>query len=139
MAERELTKFVLVLTSNPRQVTKVEHFLEKVGRHLHLDDVRYNRLLVAATEAVNNSIIHGNQRDARKKVVVTCEVNHAALIVRVHDEGRGVDTTKLPNPLAEENLLRENGRGVFLMQSMMDTVEFDKTPDGAEVIMKMGL
>ena len=139
MSDKEIVKFVLAITSNPKNVLKVESFLEHVNEHLQLDEVKFNKLLVATTEAVNNSIIHGNKRDPRKKVILTCEVNHAVLIIRVHDEGPGVDTKNLPNPLAEENLLRENGRGVFLMRSMMDSVEFDKTPDGAEVIMTMEL
>ena len=139
MPDNEIVKFVLVLNSNPKQVTRVEEFLEKVNHRLRLDEIRYNRLLVATTEAVNNSIIHGNKRDPRKKVVLTCEVNHASLIVHVHDEGMGVDISKLPDPLAEENLLRENGRGVFLMRSLMDNVNFNVTPDGSEVVMTMTL
>lgn len=139
MPKKEFLKFVLVLTSNPTQITRVEKFLERVNHRLHLDDVKFNKLFVATTEAVNNSIVHGNKRDPKKKVVLTCEVNNSNLIVRVHDDGTGVDTARLPNPLDEKNLLRENGRGVFLMHSLMDSVEFGVTPDGAEVIMTMAL
>src|SRR5206468_3396892 len=121
------------------QVGKVEKFLEHINEKLKLDEEHFNKLLVAATEAVNNSIIHGNKRDPRKKVVVTCEVNRALLLLRVEDEGAGVDPSMLPDPLAEENLLRENGRGVFLMRSLMDEVNFEKFPEGAAVVMKMGL
>ena len=139
MQQKEIIKFMLVLTSNPKQVAKVEEFLEKVNHRLRLDESRFNKLLVATTEAVNNGIIHGNKRDPKKKVVVTCELNHASLVVRIHDEGTGVDVGKLPDPLAEENLLRENGRGVFLMRSLMDAVDFSVTPDGGEVVMMMAL
>ena len=139
MPDKKNTVFVLVLESNPKNVVRVEGFLEKLNRQLHLDEAKYNKLLVAITEAVNNSIIHGNLRDPKKKVTLTCEVNHAVLIVRVRDEGQGVDPARLPDPLAEENLMRENGRGVFLMRSMMDKVEFDNSPDGSEVVMTMTL
>ena len=137
--QKQIEKYVLVLNSNPKQVVKVEGFLLKVNEKLRLDEIKYNKLLVATTEAVNNSIIHGNKRDPKKKVVITCELNSRNIVVRVHDEGEGIDVSKLPNPLAKENLLRENGRGIFLMRSLMDTVEFDKTPDGAEVVMMMSL
>ena len=137
--QKQIEKYVLVLNSNPKQVVKVEGFLLKVNEKLRLDEIKYNKLLVATTEAVNNSIIHGNKRDPKKKVVITCELNSRNIVVRVHDEGEGIDVSKLPNPLAKENLLRENGRGIFLMRSLMDTVEFDKTPDGAEVVMVMSL
>ena len=139
MTKEEKLKFTLVLSSKPQEIVRVENFLEEVNRRLRLDDTKYNKLLVATTEAVNNGIIHGNRRDPKKKVILTCEVNHEALLVSVQDEGFGVDLTKLPDPLAEENLLRENGRGVFLMRSLMDSVEFEKIPGGSEVVMRMEL
>jgi serine/threonine-protein kinase RsbW len=131
--------FVLVITSNPKHVGKVEHFLEDVNRRMKLNETQFNKLLVAATEAVNNGIIHGNKRDPHKKVTLRCELDSSTLIVSVEDEGPGVDPDKLPDPLAEENLMRENGRGVFLMRSLMDAVEFKRVPAGSLVIMKMAL
>jgi serine/threonine-protein kinase RsbW len=139
VSEKETVKFILVLSSNPKQVGKVEGFLEKVSKRAKLDEAQFNKLLVAATEAVNNGIIHGNKRDPNKKVTLTCDLDHAVLIIRVQDEGPGVDPQTLPDPLAEENLMRENGRGVFLMRSLMDNVEFEKVPEGSAVIMKMAL
>ena len=135
----ENTKFVLVITSNPKYVGKVEGFLVKVNKRTKLNDVQFNKLLVAATEAVNNGIIHGNKRDPKKKVTLTCEVNNSSLVIRVQDEGPGVDPSTLPDPLTEENLMRENGRGVFLMRSLMDVVEFERIPAGSAVVMKMAL
>ncbi len=132
-------KNILTLTSDPKEVARVEIFLDKINKKIKLDDLHFNKLLVATTEAVNNSIIHGNQRVQEKKVTVICEVNQHVLIIYVEDEGSGVDPEKLPNPLCEENILRENGRGVFLMRSLMDEVEFRRTSKGASVIMKMYL
>ena len=132
-------KFTLELPSDPQEILKVEDFLDEINRQLHLDEVVFNKLLVATTEAVNNGIIHGNKRDPKKKVVLTCEINHASLVVSVQDEGPGVNPDTLPNPLAEENLMRENGRGVFLMRSLMDNVEFEKSDIGSTVTMKMNL
>lgn len=139
MADNGKVKFVLVLASNPRQVVKVEGFLGKINERIHLDETRFNKLLVAATEAVNNGIIHGNKRNPKKKVTLTCELNHAVLLVRVEDEGPGLDPSTLPDPLAEENLMRENGRGVFLMRSLMDDVQFEKLANGSAVTMTMVL
>ncbi len=139
MPKREHKIFSLVLVSAPNEIIKVEEFLEKINESLALGDTRYNKLLVATTEAVNNGIIHGNKRDPRKKVTLTCEVNNSSLTVKVQDEGGGVNPDALPNPLAEENLLRENGRGVFLMRTLMDSVEFERIEGGAKVVMKMDL
>jgi len=135
--EPESVKIILVLTSEPQQITKVEGFLLKLNKQLHLNETAFNKLLVATTEAVNNGIIHGNKRDPKKKVTLTCEYTSASLLVRIDDEGPGVDPASLPDPLAEENLLRENGRGVFLMRSLMDVVDFERTAHGSSVIMTM--
>jgi len=130
-------ELILILPSNPKEIARVDHFLKKVNRQAHLNEDQYNRLLVATTEAVNNSIIHGNKRDPGKNVTVTCRVEGDSIIVRVHDEGPGFDAATLPDPLAEENLLREHGRGVFLMRSLMGKVEFQPHATGSDVVMTM--
>lgn len=137
MADPETMKVSLVLSSEPQQITKVEGFLLKLNKQLHLNEVLFNKLLVATTEAVNNGIIHGNKRDPKKKVTLTCEYTRISLRMRIDDEGPGVNPASLPDPLAEENLLRENGRGVFLMRSLMDAVEFTRTSGRSSVIMTM--
>lgn len=139
MSQHQSATYTLELSSKPNEIVKVEKFLEKVNKSIHLGDTRYNKLLVATTEAVNNGIIHGNKRDPQKKVTLTIEVNSLTLIVRVQDEGPGVDPSTIPDPLAEENLMRENGRGVFLMRSLMDDVAFDQSPGRSRVVMKMNL
>jgi serine/threonine-protein kinase RsbW len=139
MTTNEHFKDVLILQSDPQQVTKVEHYLENISKLLNLDEIQFNKLLVAATEAVNNGIIHGNNRNPKKKVTLTCEYLNDTLIVTVEDEGTGINPAALPDPLSEENLLRENGRGIFLMRSLMDEVGFAHTSHGAAVIMKMNL
>jgi serine/threonine-protein kinase RsbW len=130
-------KKVLALKSDPKEVVKVEIFLEKINKILHLDDLRFNKLLGATTEAVNNSIVHGNKRNPHKTVTVTLEYFNNIISVCVEDEGFGVDPSTLPDPLTEENLMRENGRGVFLMRSLMENVTFGRTSRGSIVIMSM--
>jgi len=132
-------KFVLVMASKPREVKKVEKFIRIVNREAQLDEDRYYKVLVATTEAVNNGIIHGNRRDPKKKVAVTCIVGRAGLVVRVHDEGPGFDASHLPDPLAAENLMHEHGRGVFLIRSLMDNVKFERSKDGSDVVMTIAL
>jgi len=132
-------RFTLILSSKPQEVKKVERFIHGVNRDAHLDEEGYYKLLVATTEAVNNGIIHGNKRDPRKKVAVTCVLGRSILVVRVHDEGRGFDAASLPDPLAKENLLREHGRGVFLIRSLMESVQFEKHKNGSNVVMKISL
>jgi serine/threonine-protein kinase RsbW len=51
----------------------------------------------------------------------------------VNDEGHGFKPEGVKNPLKKENLMRENGRGIFLMRTLMDRVEFEKTRSGYQV------
>ncbi len=137
MKAAKAIKKILSVKSDPKEVVQVEIFLEKINKQLHLDDLRFNKLLVATTEAVNNSIVHGNKRNPQKFVTITLEFFNTTISVSVEDEGPGLDPATLPDPLTEENLLRENGRGVFLMRSLMDKVTFGRTSRGSIVIMSM--
>ncbi|MFI5252892.1 MAG: ATP-binding protein [Bacteroidota bacterium] len=129
--------FELSVPSEINQVAKVEQFLMKIKHFLKMDEEHFYKLLVATTEAVNNSIIHGNRRDPGKLVMLTCSVNSSEIVMYVHDEGPGFDAAHLPDPLADENLMRDHGRGVFLIRSLMDRVIFQHNTNGAEVIMTL--
>jgi serine/threonine-protein kinase RsbW len=97
------------------------------------------RLLVSCTEAVNNAIIHGNKSNPDKNIVVRCIAEKHLLTICVKDEGKGFDSEDLPDPRDEKNLLKESGRGVFLMRSMMDKVRFKRLKSGSVVEMKVKL
>ena len=57
-------------------------------------------------------------------------------MVRILDQGRGFDLAEVPDPLAEENLLKTSGRGIFLMRTFMDEFEVRRSPEGgAELVM----
>ena len=131
--------FQLTLRSIPQQVRRVEGFLQKVGEFAHLDEIQMHKLMVSVTEAANNAIIHGNKLDAGKKVKLTCEVSPRWLVVTVSDQGRGFDLKKIRNPLEEKNLMRESGRGIFLMRTLMDKVEYVAEGGGVQVELWMDL
>jgi len=125
--------FQLTLKSEPRNIGKVEAFLHEVGQAVKLNEIQLHKLMVALTEAVNNAILHGNKSDPDKTVALTCEVKEGGLSIRVRDRGGGFKPESVENPLKEENLLRESGRGIFLMRTLMDKVDFARTPEGMEV------
>lgn len=131
--------FDMECISNPKEIRKVEDFLKRVNRAARLDDGTFYRLFVSSTEAVNNGIIHGNKSDPKKKVCISCKVNSDSITVRVRDQGRGFDPVHLPNPLDEQNLMKESGRGIFLIKSMMDKVNFMITNEGTTIEMVIDL
>ncbi|MDI6804753.1 MAG: ATP-binding protein [Bacteroidota bacterium] len=137
MAKVQTKIFKLVLKSTPKEISKVEPFLKKVNRYIQFEEIQFHNLLVATTEAVNNSITHGNLRDPKKLVEITAAASTTTIEIHVCDEGRGINFKNIPNPLDEKNLLRENGRGIFIIQQFMDSVQFNRSATGSEVIMKL--
>ena len=79
---------------------------------------------VALAEAISNAILRGNGDAAHKHVRVRAVVNDTAVVFDVTDEGPGFDlAADRPDPTAPENILSEDGRGLFLMHRLMDRVE----------------
>jgi len=82
---------------------------------------------LALSEALANAIIHGNQEDPSKRVYVTCRCSRDGDVsITVQDEGQGFKTDTLPNPTFPENRLGGTGRGVYLMEALMDEVCFEQ-------------
>ena len=124
----------LIIKSTPDNIYQVEEFIEEVRDELDFKDDVYGNVMVAITEAVNNSIIHGNKGDSSKNVKIQCSTsNPYRLMVAVEDEGDGFDPDTLPDPTAPENLANPGGRGVFLMRNLSDDISF--TNDGKRVEM----
>ena len=93
---------------------------------------------LALQEALANAVRHGCEGDPRKFVHCTVtyrEPGDVRIVVR--DPGRGFDLKDVSNPLDGDNLLKENGRGIFLMNQLMDEVRF--ADDGRELHMRKAL
>jgi len=116
--------FRLTLQSTTRQIGRVESFLNRIARFAQLDEIQMHKLMVSVTEAANNAIIHGNKLHPGKKVRLTCAITPPWLVITICDEGEGFDPKKVVSPLRRKNLLKERGRGIFLMRTLMDKVEY---------------
>lgn len=89
---------------------------------------------LAVREAVANAIKHGNQGDPGKRVEVCMCRDGDDVVVQVEDEGVGFDPRGVGDPLAPENLLRPDGRGIFYIEKFMDGVEWGRRPEGGTVV-----
>jgi serine/threonine-protein kinase RsbW len=79
---------------------------------------------VALSEALSNAILRGNRDHAEQQVRVRANVDSERLVVEVCDQGEGFDIDAcMQDPTSPENLVREDGRGLFLMARLMDRVE----------------
>ena len=77
-------------------------------------------------EAVRNAIVHGNKSDSKRLVRIIYWVEEGALNIEIEDEGSGFDHRSVKDPTKEENLLRNSGRGVYLIKKLMDKVEYNE-------------
>jgi len=78
---------------------------------------------VALSEAISNAILRGNGVGDNKHVRIRAVVSDETVVFDVVDEGPGFDLSSIPDPTSPDNILREDGRGLFLMQQLMDEVE----------------
>lgn len=94
-----------------------------------------NAIELAIQEAIANAVVHGCREDPGKsvKVTVACEEEHGMLIV-VRDPGVGFDPTSVPSPLVGENIYASHGRGIYLINQLMDEVRYER--GGTEIWMR---
>ena len=114
-------------------IEEIESLAEKAAFHAGLAEEERDSLAIAVTEVGNNAIIHGNKRASDKMVHLAIRARKGEVRVVIRDEGSGFNPEKLSNPLDPENLLRESGRGVFIVRSLMDEVYFDFSKGGTEI------
>jgi serine/threonine-protein kinase RsbW len=82
---------------------------------------------LALSEALVNAIVHGNQQDPCKRVYVNCRcTTDGEVSITVEDEGHGFENDAVPDPTSPENLLRTHGRGIYLIRTLMDEVDFEQ-------------
>jgi serine/threonine-protein kinase RsbW len=131
--------YSLEIESNPNNLLTVEEFVNYFAKDIGIDESRMNGLLLSVTEATTNAIIHANKCDEAKLVKIDVKIENSKVIISVKDEGVGFDPTKIPDPTEPENLLKDSGRGVYLMKFYMDDVKFNVTPTGTELILTLNL
>jgi serine/threonine-protein kinase RsbW len=116
----------LVIPAKLEYLDLVDNVVEAVNELMHFDEDTKTAVSISVVEAGTNAIQHGCMKNGVSGVVkMAFEVAPDVLTVTIQDPGGGFDPAKLPDPTAPENLLRERGRGIFIMRQMMDEVSFD--------------
>ncbi len=123
------------LESTLDSVNQVEATAERFATQAGFTGDDIQEIMMAVREATINAVLHGNHYDPAKTVQVAFEHKPGALEVTVRDQGAGFDVQRVPDPLAPENLLKQSGRGIFLIRAYMDEVRFRNLHPGTEMVL----
>ena len=132
MAEGSVVE--VVLESDLKNVEVAEEITRRVSGTAGFEEDDQHKIDMAVHETLINAIWHGNKNDRSKRVWMRFEIFSDRLEIRVRDQGNGYDLNKIADPLANENILRVSGRGIFLIRTFMDEFRVEsKAGEGTEV------
>ncbi len=123
----------LVLPRLLESLNQIDQMTEQISESMEFSEDDRDNIAIAVTEVANNAIMHGNKLDYHKTVTVSFYEDENRLSIYIKDEGRGFNPKELGNPLDPSNILKETGRGIFILRSLMDDVQFHNNSTGTEV------
>ena len=120
-----LRKTLIKIPSEIRNLRKASSRILSALESYDVDEGRIFDIKLCIEEAVRNAMVHGNCLDKKKIVKIICRIDGDALRIEVEDEGPGFDHTASADPTAAPNILKNSGRGVYLIRKLMDKVEYN--------------
>jgi serine/threonine-protein kinase RsbW len=124
------SQFHLAIGSRFENIELVQVVLDDALRRVGFGEDARHWIDLAVREALANAIKHGNREDPAKQVEVEVGVEDGEVVIQVLDQGQGFEPFEVSDPLAPENLLNPNGRGIFYMKSFMDGIDYSFRPGG---------
>lgn len=128
-----------IFNSNPENLPIIEEFILNITENLNLSETIQNNIELVVAEAAANCILHGNKNDASKKVDVNITKKPKKLVITFQDEGEGFDPDKVPDPTVPENILKGSGRGLHIMRSLVDKLEYKFLKGGTRIIITFNI
>jgi serine/threonine-protein kinase RsbW len=133
--DKLVLKLKVTLAADKNAIDPVVQGIMDVVRNTQCATGKEDAIELALTEALANAVVHGAKGDPRKIVEcdVACDEARGMLIV-VRDPGPGFDPNSIPSPVVGENIYSNHGRGIFLINELMDEVQFHN--NGKEIHMR---
>ncbi|MCA0388045.1 MAG: ATP-binding protein [Bacteroidetes bacterium] len=132
----ETKKFFLELQSIPDNLYTVEEFLLKIAEEMAIEEDKLYGIMLSVSEATTNAIFHANKQNPDKTVTINITVSDGLFVVSIKDQGPGFNPTSIPDPTKPENLLKDSGRGLFLMRIYSKSLSFTPSPFGTETVLE---
>ncbi len=128
-------RFTATLSADVNGIRPVVEQVIQIIREMKCGSGKEFEIDLALHEALVNAVVHGCGNDPSKKVelCVACDESHGVLII-VRDPGPGFDPSSIPDPVTGQNIYSDHGRGIFLVNLLMDEVHFER--GGTEIHMR---
>ena len=127
----------LNVPSSLRWVHTLHAVITEILSQISLDEESSDLINLAVVEAGTNAIKHGNQEDPEKRAYFEFIIQSDQITVVIQDEGQGFDREQVPDPMQPENLFKSSGRGIFLIESCMDDVTYEKSGTLIKMVKKL--
>ena len=129
----------ILVPSDLEHLADVDLFLEGTLRGFGVNESVVADIAISVSELINNAIVHGNKNSSEKSVSMKITRDKGKVVIVIRDEGGGFMPDEVPDPLADENLLHEVGRGLFIVRSLMDEVEVTPSSSGTTITIKKAI
>jgi len=134
-SKKLILRLNMSIQGSVEEVTPAVDRIMTVIHDMHCSKGKENEIELALQEALANAVVHGCDEDPARnvQVCVACDEERGMLII-IRDPGPGFEPQHIPSPLKGENLYASGGRGIYLINQLMDEVHFKK--GGTEIWMR---
>jgi serine/threonine-protein kinase RsbW len=115
---------LVLIDSSAVGLTQFYHFMSMLKERWAIDERLYASIYISMTEGVTNAFDHGNKRIPSKTICIGAVRDSNYYSFTIEDDGEGFDPRTVPNPIEPENILKPNGRGLFIMRQLSDYMHF---------------
>jgi serine/threonine-protein kinase RsbW len=128
---------ILIIQSDEKEMKKVEAFIKNFFLKMEIPTFLFNKVLLCISEAVINAIYHGNNNEFTKTVTLKLLYDNGSIFADVIDQGKGFDFMRITDPTKGEFIKRESGRGLHIIKSLSDCLDFKDNGTCVSIIIRI--
>jgi len=128
----------LTITAEKSNIHLVEKYIQKICDHYNINNTYFAHILTAVTEAVENAMLYGSANSSTSEIQLLFSMKPEGYCFTIKDMGQGFDYNNVPDPTDPyADFSKTEGRGIFIMKSLADIVNFYDNGRCVELIFKM--
>jgi serine/threonine-protein kinase RsbW len=134
-------QYSILVNASTEKISDVRHFVGDLASKYGFPSDDVHDIMLAVDEAFTNVVKHAYKYDDKKTVTVTIETGPSEFVIRLADKGKPFDLSSYKEPNIEERIMlrKRGGVGVYLINKLMDRVEYRKVDGENEIMMSKKL